>query len=59
MLVSKSRDDRRRRKGCLSCLLAFCNLVLPLVFLHVFVFADAAPSGSRWGPVSLQSAPCQ
>lgn len=57
MLVSKSRDDRRR-KGCLPCLLAFCNLVLPLAFLRVFVFVGAAPSGSRWGLVSLQSAPC-
>lgn len=27
-------------KGCLACLLSFCNLVLPLAFLRLSVFMD-------------------
>lgn len=33
----------------LACCLSFCDLVLPLAFLHLFKFMGSAPSGSRGG----------
>lgn len=33
----------------LACCLSFCDLVLPLAFLHLFKFMGSAPSGSREG----------
>lgn len=42
-------------EGPLACFLFFPrDLVLPLVFLHLFKFMGPAPSGSRLGLVSTQ-----